>query len=135
MRNFLVDETSNIKSCVCPMCGGTDFHYWDPSIGESYLTYSWLCQICKAQGEEQFKLVFEGHFSVHKPELKTDPEFEKEIELCLLDMFTKIGIDKPTNFDDMLDYVVDDVKTSSGYYEGKWTISDVAISFRRFIEK
>ena len=141
--DFLVennDKPGRIAEAVisqCPICGETDFHYWEPSIGKGYLTYNWLCEneACKAQGEEQFKLTFEGHFDVTKPQLKNDPSFEKEVEANLVDLFSKIGMDRPSNFDEMLEYVAEDVRTCSGYYEGKWTSSDVAIAFRRFIER
>lgn len=139
--DFLVENNNKpghlaeAKVKQCPICGGTEFHYWEPTIGEGYLTYAWLCESCKSQGEEQFKLTFEGHFDVNKPQLKNDPDFEKEVEASLVDLFSKIGIDRPANFDEMLEYVVDDVKLCSGYYEGKWTSSDVAIAFRRFIER
>ena len=50
---------------------------------------------------------------------------------CLIDIYTKIGIDTPTNHDEILDYCFEDAHDTTG---GDPSDSDVAISFRRFLE-
>ena len=57
---------------------------------------------------------------------------EKEITSMLIDIFDRINIDTPNNFDDILDFVYDDVKETAD--KENWHSGDVAISFRRWIE-
>ena len=60
----------------------------------------------------------------------------KFIEQNLVDIFVKIGIDKPANFDTILDFIIDDVKEASSYHiDGNYSSEDVNIAFRRFLEK
>ena len=57
------------------------------------------------------------------------------IENCLNDIFLKIGIDKPANFDLIAKFIIEDVKASSSYsINGDFHSGDVDIAFRRFIE-
>ena len=57
---------------------------------------------------------------------------KKEITEMLIDIFDRINIDTPYNFDSILDFVVEDVEASAD--EENWHDGDVAISFRRWIE-
>ena len=56
----------------------------------------------------------------------------KEITEMLIDIFDRINIDTPNNFDDILEFVVEDVEASAD--EKNWHDGDVAIAFRRWIE-
>ena len=58
---------------------------------------------------------------------------EKRIQIAeeLVDIFDRINIDTPNNFDDVLDFVVEDVKEKR---KRRKRDSDVAIAFRRWIE-
>jgi hypothetical protein len=56
----------------------------------------------------------------------------KEIEIELIKLFTRIGIDRPDNFDNILDFVVSDVEETASPVD--WSDADVAIAFRRRIE-
>ncbi len=55
-----------------------------------------------------------------------------EITVMLVDIFDRINIDQPSNFDEILDFVYDDVcETADPVY---WHDDDVAIAFRRWVE-
>lgn len=57
---------------------------------------------------------------------------KREIEYRLDIIWNKIGIDKPSNHDKILDYVYDDVcETADAEI---WNSDDVSIGFRRWIE-
>lgn len=56
-----------------------------------------------------------------------------EIDSILMDIFNKIGMDLPSNFDKIVEFVYWNV-----YYTGdldNWHEGDVVIGFRRWIEK
>ncbi len=61
--------------------------------------------------------------------LMTPPD---EIELILIELFTKIGMDRPENFDEILEYTYDDVCETAD--EVDWNYYDVVIGFRRWME-
>jgi len=50
----------------------------------------------------------------------------------LIDIFGRINIDTPSNFDEILEFVVDDVNDTAD--KENWHDGDVAIAFRRWIE-
>ena len=54
------------------------------------------------------------------------------ITSMLIDIFDRINIDVPSNFDEILEFVVDDVEASAD--KENWHDGDVAIAFRRYIE-
>lgn len=58
---------------------------------------------------------------------------EKLVEAWLLrDVYPVIGMDKPSNHDELVEFIVEDVKETADpeeYHSG-----DFAIAFRRFIE-
>jgi hypothetical protein len=56
----------------------------------------------------------------------------KEITEMLIDIFDRINIDTPSNFDDILEFVVEDVEETAD--KENWHDGDVAIAFRRWIE-
>jgi hypothetical protein len=57
----------------------------------------------------------------------------KEVEAQLLgQIYPAIGIDRPENHDDIVEFIVDDVEATADPIE--WHSGDVAIGFRRFIE-
>ena len=57
---------------------------------------------------------------------------KKEIETLLIDNFDRMNMDIPSNFDDILEFVYQDVKETAD--QENWNDSDVVIGFRRFIE-
>lgn len=57
---------------------------------------------------------------------------KKEITSLLIDIFDRIGIETPTNFDEILEFVYNDVKETAD--SENWNNDDVAIGFRRWIE-
>lgn len=62
--------------------------------------------------------------------------FEGKKELItsdLVDLFDRVGISSPSNFDTILDFVYEDVEVAAD--PTKWTSEDVAIAFRRWVEK
>jgi len=59
-------------------------------------------------------------------------DLKKEIETHLLRMFGLIGIDKPTSFEGLVEYIEKDVRDCTD--ADSWTTEDVNIAFRRFLE-
>lgn len=57
---------------------------------------------------------------------------KEEITSLLIDIFDRINIDTPSNFDNILEFVYDDVCESADKID--WHDGDVAIAFRRWIE-
>ena len=55
-----------------------------------------------------------------------------EVMSMLIDIFDRINIDMPSNFDDILEFVYNDVCETAD--ENNWHDGDVAIAFRRWIE-
>lgn len=58
---------------------------------------------------------------------------KKEIENILIDMWTTIGIDRPENHDDIVQYCYEDINETADPIH--WSSTDVAIAFRRWIEE
>lgn len=59
-------------------------------------------------------------------------EKKDTIEEMLIDMWTKIGIDIPNNYEDIVQFCYEDVCETADPDE--WHSGDVAIAFRRWIE-
>lgn len=58
---------------------------------------------------------------------------EQEVRLWLVEMFKYIGMDRPSNMSELVDFIVDDVECAAdpvNYHDG-----DFGIAFRRFIER
>lgn len=60
-------------------------------------------------------------------------EFVAEVETHLYNIYKAIGIDRPENHEDILDFVVNDVIETAD--PENWHSGDVAIAFRRWIEQ
>jgi hypothetical protein len=56
----------------------------------------------------------------------------QEITEMIIDIFDRINIDIPSNFDEILEFVVNDVEETAD--KKNWHDGDVAIAFRRWIE-
>ena len=61
-------------------------------------------------------------------------QVKKKKEICglLIDNFVRMNMDKPSNFDEIADFVYEDVEASAD--KVNWTDMDVIIAFRRWIE-
>ena len=68
----------------------------------------------------------EGEMQVAKYE-----EYKHEIKECLYRLFNSMRMDLPTNFDEILDFVISDVEETA---DRNWSDGDVASGFRRWIE-
>ena len=55
----------------------------------------------------------------------------KFINKCLQDIYMSISIDTPSNHDDIIEFILDDVTSSA---DEDFSDGDVSIAFRRFIE-
>lgn len=53
-------------------------------------------------------------------------------EYLLGTIYPAIGIDKPENHDEIVEFIVDDVKETAHLKD--WHSGDVSIAFRRFLE-
>jgi hypothetical protein len=57
----------------------------------------------------------------------------KEVETQLLgEIYPAIGINKPSNHDDIVEFIVNDVEVTADPVD--WHSGDISIGFRRFIE-
>lgn len=57
---------------------------------------------------------------------------KKEIVSLLIDIFDRITIDTPSNFDEIAEFIYEDVNETADPIN--WHDGDVAIAFRRWIE-
>jgi hypothetical protein len=60
-------------------------------------------------------------------------EKKDEIEAILIDMFATIGIELPSNYQDVVQFCYEDVCETADPID--WNVDDVLIAFRRFIER
>jgi len=60
----------------------------------------------------------------------TPPDREKIAE-ALIKIFYNIGIDRPSNFEDIVTFVREDVHETAS---PRWSSGDVSIAFRRYLE-
>lgn len=58
---------------------------------------------------------------------------KKDIDVILKNILSSIGMDVPSNYDSILDFVHNDVIETAD--NENWHSGDVVIAFRRFIEK
>jgi hypothetical protein len=58
---------------------------------------------------------------------------KEEITSMLIDIFDIIGIDTPNNFDEIFEFVYNDVCETADPTD--WHDGDVAIAFRRWVER
>lgn len=57
---------------------------------------------------------------------------KKQIEKIFLGLLLNLGMDKPSNFDEIVDFIYKDISETSD--PDNWHSGDVVIAFRRFIE-
>ncbi len=55
----------------------------------------------------------------------------KEVDFQLLEIYRRIGIDKPSNHEDIIQFVSEDVESCA---DAEFTSEDIRIGFRRLIE-
>ena len=64
-----------------------------------------------------------------------DKKSKTFIEEHLWEMWLKLNLDKPSNWDEIVEFVIEDVESASGYLiNGDFHSGDVEIAFRRFVE-
>lgn len=59
---------------------------------------------------------------------------KKHIEVMLTAIYMRIGIDRPSNHDHIIDFIVNDVVETRIEGDDSFTSEDVNIAFRRFLE-
>jgi hypothetical protein len=59
-------------------------------------------------------------------------EKKDEIEKGFINLITKIGMDIPDNFEDIVQFIYEDICETAD--EVNWNDSDIVIGFRRWIE-
>ena len=62
---------------------------------------------------------------------KQNNEIADEIEVCFDAMITRMGMDRPTTADNIIQYIIEDIRETA---DDDWSDSDVIIGFRRWIE-
>ena len=122
---------NKIQEGNCPCCGslGLDYGILEPNDG-TQIFYPWTCWNCGSEGSEYYNLVFSGH-NIKIPE-KIVKDSKSDIGDAVSELLTKIGMDKPANYDEMVEFIFNDVKETAS---DEWTSEDIIIAFRRFIEK
>lgn len=60
-------------------------------------------------------------------------KFKQDVEAILIGIYSAIGMDRPSNHEEILDYIANDVAETADPVE--WHSGDVGIAFRRWIEK
>ena len=75
-----------------------------------------------------------GQVVTQKTDIMTNQEFNKknEIEKIFIQLITNIGIDIPSNFEDIAQFIYEDVCETAD--KENWNDDDIAIGFRRWIE-
>ena len=73
-----------------------------------------------------------GEQIVEKWDEESNNQKKRIITELLIDIFDRINIDTPSNFNSILKYVYEDVCATAD--EEDWNDGDVAIAFRRWIE-
>jgi len=64
-----------------------------------------------------------------------DKKSKSFIENHLYEMWSKLNLDKPSNWDEIVEFVSEDVEATSDYSRnGDFHSSDIEIAFRRFTE-
>jgi hypothetical protein len=93
--------------------------------------YDWDCTECGTT-QSKHNQWHEGDVCevCHAEKLAT--EKKDAIEKMLINLWTKIGIDIPSNFEDIVQFCFEDVNDTAD--ETNWHDGDVAIAFRRWIE-
>ena len=67
--------------------------------------------------------------------LSMDKNSSAFVEEHLLELWRRLNLDMPNNWDDILNFVIEDVASASGYsIDGDFHSGDIEIPFRRFIE-
>jgi len=90
----------------------------------------WCCTECgteQGRHDQWFDGICEGCNTQ-----KANTQKKDEITSMLIDIFDRIVIDTPNNFDEILEFVFEDVCETADPIN--WNESDVAIGFRRWIE-
>jgi hypothetical protein len=63
---------------------------------------------------------------------KKTTDMKQEIVKILLQYFSHIGMDRPSNLDEIVDFIAEDIKETADVEN--WNSSDVSIGLRRWIE-
>lgn len=74
--------------------------------------------------EQSFKELLENNIGCKKKDA---------IEKMLIDMWSSIGMDIPSNYEDIVQFCFEDVEDTAD--KDKWHSGDVVIAFRRWIEE
>jgi hypothetical protein len=90
----------------------------------------WSCTECNQQQgrHDQF---FDGVCESCNTQAELTSK-KSEVDSILIDTFDRIGCQTPSNYDDILQFVFDDVCETADPVN--WNNDDVAIAFRRWIE-
>jgi len=81
---------------------------------------------------QTIEMMFEGDI-VNPVFVDAVKVFEDEVAAILLKSFQTIGMDKPFNFGNILEFVCSDISETAD--TENWNDSDVLIGFRRWVEK
>jgi len=65
-----------------------------------------------------------------------DEKSKTFIEQCLIKLWQSLNLDRPSNWDSIVDFVMEDIAVASSYLiDGNFNSDDVGIAFRRFVEQ
>lgn len=137
-QTFFVGDECNgnkIERGQCPCCGNGNLSYDSAKFDGDDINYPWECQDCGSNGSEWYSLEFSGHNVKENNNIGKDmgeDSVEAIADTYLMGMFSTLGMDKPENYDELLEFVCNDVKETA---DVDFNYDDVVIAFRRFIEK
>lgn len=92
----------------------------------------WKCFDCN-KTQSKHNQWFDGDICDVCHDEKENIKKKDEIESLLIDMFDRIGIETPSNFEDITQFCYEDVCDTADPVN--WHSGDVSIAFRRWIEQ
>lgn len=92
----------------------------------------WVCTECGTE-QGQNDMWFEGDVCGDCHQITLNNKKKDDIEAILIDMWAKIGMDIPDNYENIVQDCFEDVHETAD--PDNWSNGDVAIAFRRWIEK
>jgi hypothetical protein len=134
---FIGDEYNGnkIEQGICPCCGSINLSYDAINIVDDNVNRPWKCDDCGSNGSEWHSLEFSGHNIKENNKIGKDmgeDTVECIVDVYLMGMFTTLAMDKPENYDQLLEFVCEDIKECA---DENFSYGDIVIAFRRFIEK
>lgn len=106
--------------------------YWVDTIGQEPDNYEDLVQEVYEVLLNEDKTEAEQDYVIEQLHNVIKRAKDSEISYCLMKFFSQIGMDRPSNFEEIITFVINDVRETAD--KENWHDGDVTIAFRRWIE-